>query len=799
VPVTPNLHLELFAPLGVGWREDATAGALLDYDMMLIDAAVSSGGGGSAVSVNGALISSPNFVNSASVTFSVVGSNVSASAAGQVNSDWNAVSGVAQILNKPSLATVATSGSYTDLSSKPSIPAAQVQTDWNAASGIGVLLNKPTLATVATSGSYTDLSGLPTLAATTTRTAHEFFTTYNATTGAFGQAQPSAADLSDTATSAGYVLRANGTSFVSAQLGYGDLSGLPTLAATDAGSSHHFLTSYTSTTGAFTDARPSAADLSDTATSAGYVLRANGTSFVSAQLGYGDLSGLPTLAATDAGSSHHFLTSYTSTTGAFTDARPSAADLSDTATSAGYVLRANGTSFVSAQLGYGDLSGTPTIPTSFAWNVEGNATGPLSLSNAGYTSTFNQTSAVAWLWANTTTGTAGTTNASPLLELAANCWHGGASTQDLWTIGSSLVAGTDGVSTLTFGHTGSSGLANVSVPSLQLPVNSVAPSTAQAVYLTQDGTYVTLWTGRNTFRIVNQVDNTTIPSLFIIPGAGGTASNCQIVSGDTGGKLIIGGNSGCTNSFTPNSEYMDLGGNSVAFKGTTNGGTQININESSTFSPASGSSAYVAHYVNPTINQTSSASGSYTALKIAVIETSVLGTANKLIDCYAGSSGTTPEFSVSSAGTVALAGTIGTYNGVTTVNQGVAPILAAPARRTSQTAAQSAVNIVASALAGMYRISYCASITTASDISSVLGGANGFAVTFTDPQDSVAKTSNPTTPMISAANTTGTTVSGALYAYAKAGTAITYNFGYTDSHTTTAMAYNIAVYAEYLG
>src|ERR1039458_3814104 len=107
----------------------------------------------------------------------------------QVNSDWNAVSGVAQILNKPSLATVATSGSYTDLSSKPSIPAAQVQTDWNASSGIGVLLNKPSipaaqvnsdwnsvagvsqisnkpsLATVATSGSYTDLSSKPSIPA----------------------------------------------------------------------------------------------------------------------------------------------------------------------------------------------------------------------------------------------------------------------------------------------------------------------------------------------------------------------------------------------------------------------------------------------------------------------------------------------------------------------------------------------------------------------------------------------------------------------------------------------------------
>jgi hypothetical protein len=40
----------------------------------------------------------------------------------QVNSDWNASSGVAQILNKPALATVATSGNYNDLSNKPAIP-----------------------------------------------------------------------------------------------------------------------------------------------------------------------------------------------------------------------------------------------------------------------------------------------------------------------------------------------------------------------------------------------------------------------------------------------------------------------------------------------------------------------------------------------------------------------------------------------------------------------------------------------------------------------------------------------------
>ena len=83
--------------------------------------------------------------------------------AAQVNSDWNASSGVAQILNKPNLATVATSGSYNDLSNKPTIPAAQVNSDWNASSGVSAILNKPNLATVATSGSYNDLSNKPSI------------------------------------------------------------------------------------------------------------------------------------------------------------------------------------------------------------------------------------------------------------------------------------------------------------------------------------------------------------------------------------------------------------------------------------------------------------------------------------------------------------------------------------------------------------------------------------------------------------------------------------------------------------
>ena len=86
--------------------------------------------------------------------------------AAQVQSDWNASSGMGQILNKPNLATVATSGSYNDLTDKPTIPG-QVQADWTESdtSSSAYIKHKPSLATVATSGSYNDLSNTPTIPA----------------------------------------------------------------------------------------------------------------------------------------------------------------------------------------------------------------------------------------------------------------------------------------------------------------------------------------------------------------------------------------------------------------------------------------------------------------------------------------------------------------------------------------------------------------------------------------------------------------------------------------------------------
>ena len=89
--------------------------------------------------------------------------------AAQVQSDWSQSDNtqVDYIKNKPNLATVATTGAYSDLTGTPTIPAAQVQSDWNQSDNTQVdfIKNKPSLATVATTGAYSDLSGTPTIPA----------------------------------------------------------------------------------------------------------------------------------------------------------------------------------------------------------------------------------------------------------------------------------------------------------------------------------------------------------------------------------------------------------------------------------------------------------------------------------------------------------------------------------------------------------------------------------------------------------------------------------------------------------
>ena len=92
--------------------------------------------------------------------------------------DWTETDPTKQsyIKHKPDLKTVATTGSYNDLTDKPTIPDAQVQSDWTEADNTKVdyIKNKPDLsiyaqssdlATVATSGDYDDLTNKPTIPA----------------------------------------------------------------------------------------------------------------------------------------------------------------------------------------------------------------------------------------------------------------------------------------------------------------------------------------------------------------------------------------------------------------------------------------------------------------------------------------------------------------------------------------------------------------------------------------------------------------------------------------------------------
>lgn len=96
-----------------------------------------------------------------------------------------------------SLADVATSGDYADLTNTPSIPAAQVNSDWGAGSGVAEILNKPTLF----SGDYNDLDNQPVLGTAAAASTGDFATASQGTLAA-SAVQPS--DLATVATTGAY-------------------------------------------------------------------------------------------------------------------------------------------------------------------------------------------------------------------------------------------------------------------------------------------------------------------------------------------------------------------------------------------------------------------------------------------------------------------------------------------------------------------------------------------------------------------------------------------------------------------
>lgn len=163
----------------------------------------------------------------------------------------------------------------------------------------------------------------------------------------------------------------------------------------------------------------------------------------------------------------------------------------------------------------------------------------------------------------------------------------------------------------------------------------------------------------------------------------------------------------------------------------------------------------------------------------------------------------TGSFHFRNAGTVRMSissnGLFTEYNDIGVVGNGVPSILAS-SNLTAQSAAIAATTIYAipAGGAGMYRITWSASITTAATVSSALGGTTGFRIVYTDPNDSVVKTSNPTTATVTAGNTTATSIGGVVVGYCAQSTNLQYSFGYTSTGAT-AMVYDLSIRVEAIG
>lgn len=148
---------------------------------------------------------------------------------------------------------------------------------------------------------------------------------------------------------------------------------------------------------------------------------------------------------------------------------------------------------------------------------------------------------------------------------------------------------------------------------------------------------------------------------------------------------------------------------------------------------------------------------------------------------------------------VSLGSLVTTYNNIPTVGNGV-PSLIATLDLTAQIASVLAtLYTTPSTGLGMYRVSWVATLTTVGSVGTVLGGTTGFQLKYTDGNDSVVKTTLATTQsyMVSAANTTGTSVSGTLVAYCKASTSLQCLFGYTAG-SPSAGGFNLHVKVEAL-
>ncbi len=112
---------------------------------------------------------------------------------------------------------------------------------------------------------------------------------------------------------------------------------------------------------------------------------------------------------------------------------------------------------------------------------------------------------------------------------------------------------------------------------------------------------------------------------------------------------------------------------------------------------------------------------------------------------------------------------------------------------TAQHAAISATTLLKAPYTGEFDVKWRATITTASDNSSVLGGSAGFQAIYTSPTDSVVKTTVAGNSVTSSANTTKTAVGGVIPIFAAARTNIQFSYDYSNTSSVTAMQFELHV------
>jgi hypothetical protein len=324
------------------------------------------------------------------------------------------------------------------------------------------------------------LTGSTVLPATFAATAHEWLNSYSATTGLFTATQPAFSDLSGSIaigqtplTTAGDLLYANGTPAL-ARLAIGMagyvltvVAGEPAWAASSSGTVTSFSAGNLSplfTTSVATSTTTPALTFSLSNAAGGTILgnaagSAAGPSYTATPILGVNASVAGTLGlATSVASGATIVIQNLGALSAYNFNLP-------------LTVGATG-SLLTSQAGTTNaMTWTTQAALAVSWSSLVAATANLTLNNVANTTTFQQQTATTvagtlWTWANTTTATVSTQLNSPQLVLSANYYTGSASAADTWSIGSAIGAGSNGTSTLTISHAGSTGHTQIALSAL---------------------------------------------------------------------------------------------------------------------------------------------------------------------------------------------------------------------------------------------------------------------------------------------------------------------------------------------